>query len=210
MRTKRSRINRYPARSSYNKKIINKIIDEAPICHVAFVEEDQPFVIPTIHSRMGDKIIFHGSKSSRLIKHIARGNKICVAITILDELVLARSIVHHSMNYRSVIIFGRGEEINDDKRKLKVFKAISNHLLPGRWEDARQPNKKEIESVAVVSVKIEEASAKIRTGPPIDDNEDYELNVWAGVLPVLIGFGKSLKDSKLKKGIRTPDYLKSS
>jgi nitroimidazol reductase NimA-like FMN-containing flavoprotein (pyridoxamine 5'-phosphate oxidase superfamily) len=178
-------------------------------CHVSFVQENQPFIIPTIHTRIEDKLFLHGAKASRMLKHIASGNELCISITIMDELVLARSVFHHSMNYRSVVIFGKGEEVKNEKEKLVALKAITEHLIPGRWEDARKPNKKELNATTVVSIKIDEASAKIRNGPPLDDEEDYNLPVWAGILPLLKGFGEPIMDPKLNTKIPLPDYLKS-
>ena len=209
-KTQRSKINRILARGHYDLKTIYEIIDEAKYCHISFIQDDYPFIIPTIHARIDDTLFFHGSKSSRMLNHIAHGNPVCIAMTIFDGLVLARSIFHHSMNYRSVVLFGNGEEIADQKSKLKAFEAMSNHLLPGRWEDARQPNENEINSTAVASVKIAEASAKIRTGPPVDDEEDYKLNVWAGVLPILKGFYEPVKDPKLISDIVLPGYIKDN
>lgn len=208
-KTKRSEINRTPSRGYYDKRTIYQIIDESKYCHISFVQNEEPFIIPTIHARIEDKLFFHGSETSRLLNHIADGNPVCIAITIVDGLVLARSIIHHSMDYRSVVLFGKGEKIKDSKMKFKAFKAMSNHLLPGRWEDARKPNEREINSTAVIAVKIDEASAKIRTGPPLDDEEDYKLSVWAGVLPVLKGFTKPVRDPKLKSSISLPGYIKN-
>ena len=208
-KTKRSEINRAPSRGYYDKKTIYQIIDESNYCYISFIQNKEPFIIPTIHARIKDKLYFHGSKTSRLLHHIADGNPVCIAMTIFDGFVLARSVVHHSMNYRSVVLFGKGERIEDSKMKLKAFKAMSNHLLPGRWEDVRQPNEREINSTAVVAVKIDEASAKMRTGPPLDDEEDYKLAVWAGVLPVLKGFNNPVRDPKLKSSISLPGYIKN-
>ncbi len=182
--TKRSKINRLPSRGSYDKAIINQIIDEALYCHVSFVQNNQPYIIPTIHARMNDRIVLHGAKGSRMLKHIAEGNEVSIAITLMDGLVLARSVFHHSMNYRSVIIFGKGGEVKEQKEKLEALKVITTHLIPGRWEDARQPNEKELNATGIVSIKMDEASAKVRTGSPKDDDEDLDLSVWAGVIPI--------------------------
>jgi nitroimidazol reductase NimA-like FMN-containing flavoprotein (pyridoxamine 5'-phosphate oxidase superfamily) len=204
---KRSKLNRIPSRGFYDTETVNKIIDKALYCHVSFVQDDQPFVIPAIHARAGNNLIIHGAKSSRMIKQIAAGNKLCVAITILDGLVLARSAFHHSMNYRSVVLFGKGKEIKIKQEKIAAFKAITDHLLPGRWEDARQPNEEELNASAVVSISIDEASAKIRSGPPKDDEEDYKLPVWAGVIPVSRVFDLPVNDPELGKDIRVPGYI---
>lgn len=204
---RKSKVKRKPERGFYDDKTINKIIDEALYCHVSFIQDDQPFIIPTIHARIDDQLILHGAKASRLLKQISAGNEIAIAVTILDGLVLARSVFHHSMNYRSVIIFGKGVEITDDKQKMKALKAITDHILPGRWNDARKPNEKELKATSVISVKINEASAKIRTGPPKDEEEDYSLPVWAGVIPLTQKPSKPVDDPILKKGITIPEYI---
>ncbi|MFC2103059.1 pyridoxamine 5'-phosphate oxidase family protein [Bacteroidota bacterium] len=207
-KSERTKLNRVPARGFYDKKTVYSIIDEAQYCHVSFVQDGQPFIIPTIHARIEDEIFLHGAKASRLLKHIIAGNEICIAITLLDGLVLARSVFHHTMNYRSVVLFGKGREVTDENEKLEAFRSITNHLLPGRWEDARQPNQKEIDSTGAVLVKIDEASAKIRTGPPIDDEEDYGLKVWAGLLPIKLKTGVPEPDPKLPENFILPSYLK--
>jgi len=205
----RSKINRIPARGNYDKETINQIIDAALYCHVSFVHSNQPYIIPTIHARMGDRIVLHGAKGSRMLKHIAEGNEVCVAITLMDGLVLARSVFHHSMNYRSVVIFGKGKVLESKVKKLEALKTITEHIIPGRWEDARKPNEKELNATIVISIDINEASAKIRTGPPIDDEEDYNLPVWAGVLPLSLAIAPPQNDPKLNPGIPIPNYLKS-
>jgi nitroimidazol reductase NimA-like FMN-containing flavoprotein (pyridoxamine 5'-phosphate oxidase superfamily) len=205
--THRSKINRLRERGSYDKETIYPIIDEAYYCHVSFVVDGQPFIIPTIHARIDDEIVLHGAVASRLLKHIQAGNEVCFAVTHLDGLVLARSVFHHSMNYRSVVLFGKGKLITDKKEKLKAAKAITDHVMPGRWEDARQPNKKELDSTTFVSIKIDDASAKIRTGPPLDEEDDYQLPVWAGVIPITQVKNNPVNDPKLEEEINLPDYL---
>jgi hypothetical protein len=204
----RAKINRLPARGFYDKETIYQIIDEALYCHVSFVQSNQPYIIPIIHARMGDRIVIHGAKGSRLLKHLAKGNEVCIAITLMDGLVIARSVFHHSMNYRSVVLFGKGKLVKDKVKKLEALKAITDHLIPGRWEDAREPNEKELNATTVVSIDIDEASAKIRTGPPIDDVEDYNLPVWAGVIPISLKFSTPENDPQLKKDIVLPNYIK--
>jgi len=204
----RSKIKRIPSRGYYDKKTINQIIDEALYCHVSFVHDNQPYIIPTIHARLNDRIVLHGAKGSRMMKHIAEGNEICIAITHMDGLVLARSVFHHSMNYRSVVIFGKGKLLENKVEKLEALKTITEHLIPGRWEDARKPNKKELNATTVVSIDINEASAKIRTGPPIDDEEDYKLTVWAGVIPISQKFDSPMNDPKLNEDIVLPNYIR--
>jgi len=204
----RSIINRLPSRGYYDKETINHIIDEALYCNVSFVHSNQPYIIPTIHARMGDRIVLHGAKGSRMLKHLAEGNEVCIAITLMDGLVLARSVFHHSMNYRSVVIFGKGKLIENEVEKLEALKTITEHLIPGRWDDARKPNEKELNATTVVSIDIDEASAKIRTGPPIDDEEDYKLPVWAGLIPISLKFDSPENDPKLNKDIGLPNYIR--
>jgi uncharacterized protein len=183
-RTDRNRIKRLPKRGHYDRETIHRILDEALICHVAFVEKRQPYVIPINFARVEDRIVLHGAKASRLLKHIEAGHPICVEVTIVDGLVLARSVFHHSVNYRSVVVFGKGRLIEDQQEKLAALQAVTEHLIPGRWQEARLPNRKELNATSVVSINIDEASAKVRVGPPIDDEEDYSLPVWAGILPL--------------------------
>lgn len=194
-------------RAQYGRSMIYKIIDEGLICHVGFVENNQPFVIPTLHTRMGDSIILHGSRASRLLKHIQAGNDVCITITILDGLVLARSVFHHSMNYRAVVLFGKGKAIEGKADKLSALEAVTEHVMPGRWRDARKPSRKELNATTVVAIPIDDASAKIRTGPPADDLEDYELPVWAGILPIRQQVSVPENDAKLRTGIPVPDYV---
>jgi len=172
------------------------------------VHSNQPYIIPTIHARMDDRIILHGAKGSRMLKHIAEGNEVCVAITLMDGLVLARSVFHHSMNYRSVVLFGKGKLLENKEKKLEALKTITEHLIPGRWEDARKPNEKELNTTTVVLIDIDEASAKIRTGPPKDDEEDYNLSVWAGLIPILQKFDHPENDPKLNEDIALPNYIR--
>ena len=203
----RSKINRIPTRGFYDRETIYTILDEAYYCHVSFILAGMPFIIPTIHARIDDTLILHGAKASRMLKHISDGNEVAVAVTILDGLVLARSVFHHSMNYRSAVIFGKGFEITHRELKLKALKAITEKIVSGRWNDARLPNQKEMDSTAAIEIKIDEASAKIRTGPPKDDEEDYSLPVWAGVIPIKSKFCKPEEDPKLNNEIDIPDYL---
>lgn len=207
--TNRNRVRRLPARASYDAATIYPILDEALICHVGFVADGQPFVIPTIHARMGDTIVLHGAKASRLLKHAATGAQLCITCTIVDGLVLARSVFHHSMNYRSAVVFGRGRLIEEYNEKWAALEAITEHVMPGRWADARQPNELEMNATSVVLVEIEEATAKVRSGPPGDEEEDYALPIWAGVLPSEIQFGAPEDDPKLGDGIGVPGYVKT-
>jgi hypothetical protein len=204
--TARTTLKRLPKRGAYDRKTIDNILDEGLICHVGFVVDGQPFVIPTIYARCGDKIYMHGSPASRMLNTLKQGSEVCVTVTLIDGLVLARSVFHHSMNYRSVIIFGRAAVVEDPQEKMNALRTISEHLIRGRWDDARGPNEKEFKGTMVVCVPIAEASAKIRSGPPIDDEEDYDLPVWAGVVPLQLTASAPVNDPQLKAGIAPPDY----
>jgi nitroimidazol reductase NimA-like FMN-containing flavoprotein (pyridoxamine 5'-phosphate oxidase superfamily) len=203
----KTRINRLPKRGHYDRESIYNILDEALICHVGFVENGQPFVIPINFARVQDTIVLHGAKASRLLKHIEAGNPVCVEVTIVDGLVLARSVFHHSANYRSVVLFGCGYAIKDDQEKLAALEAVTEHLIPGRWKEARLPNRKELNATRVVAIKIEEASAKVRIGPPVDEQEDYVLPVWAGVLPLQETSFPAIRDELQSQHVPLPDYI---
>lgn len=199
-------VKRMPERGKYDKESIYPIIDAALICHVGFVQDGQPFVIPTIHARHGDSIYLHGAKASRMLKYIASGEPVCITVTHLDGLVLARSTFHSSMNYRSAAIYGRGCLVEDEAEKLQALAAITEHLMPGRWEDTRQPTPLEMNATSVVEITIESASAKSRSGPPGDDDEDYALPIWAGVVAIEPKF-RLVPDPKLREGIAVPGYI---
>ncbi len=181
--TQRTKVKRIPKRGVFDRETINSILDEAFICHVGFAVENQTFVIPTAYARDGENLIIHGSAASRMMRDLSKGIDVCVTITIVDGLVLARSAFHHSMNYRSVVIFGKAEIVTDEDEKNDALFAFTEHLIKGRWNEVREPNSKELKGTTVLRLPITEASAKIRTGDPVDDAEDYELNVWAGVIP---------------------------
>jgi hypothetical protein len=183
--TPRSRIKRLPARAAYDLATLHAILDEGFIAHVAIADGGgQPFVLPMVYARDGDRIYLHGSPASRLLRALATGTHACVTVTLVDGLVLARSAFHHSVNFRSVVLFGRGREVTGAEQKQRAFERIVEHVVPGRWPDARQPNAKETRGTLVVEVPIDEASAKVRSGPPVDDDEDLSHPVWAGVLPL--------------------------
>lgn len=206
-KTERNTVKRMAKRGDYDRATLYPIIDAALICHVGFVQAGQPYVIPTIHARRDDSLILHGAKASRLLKHIASGEPICITITHLDGLVLARSTFHSSMNYRSAVIFGRGRLIEDQAEKLRAFETLTEHLMPGRWADTRYPTPIELKGTSVVEVPIESASAKIRTGPPVDEEEDYALPIWAGVLPIEQRWLAPVADPLLGAGVEVPPYL---
>ena len=205
----RSTVRRLPKRACYAREDIDSIIDEALVCHVGLADDSGPVVIPTIHARDGDRLLLHGLKGGRLLKHIEAGNEICVAITLLDGVVLARSAFHHSLNYRSVVLFGKGEIITDDVLKTEALRTITEHIVRGRWQETRPPNPKELKVTTVVAVGIEEASAKVRTGGPIDEEADYALPFWAGVVPLRMVAGAPVDDDKLTPGASAPSYAAS-
>ena len=205
--TRQNRVSRVPDRGHYDEETIYNIIDEALICHVGLVQDDQPVVIPTLHARKDNNILLHGSTKSRLMQYAQSGQNICVTITLVDGLVLARSVFNHSMNYRSVVLFGRGEAVPDEE-KMECLKQFTDRLLPGRWDDARQPTAPELKATAIVSIPIELASAKVRVGPPKDEVEDYQLPVWAGVLPIKQQILPPQNDPKLTGDIVVPDYIR--
>jgi hypothetical protein len=202
-----NRVNRRSNRGHYDKKTIYAILDEALICHVGFVQDGHPFVIPTIHARDGDWVILHGSKGSRLLPHLEAGNPVCVAVTLLDGIVFARSVFHHSMNYRSAILYGHGRALSTDEEKMRGSEILAEHIARGRWREARWPDRQELDATLLISVEIESASAKIRTGPPIDDDDDYGLAVWAGILPFRHEPLQPLDDPRLTPGVSAPDYI---
>ncbi len=203
----RTKVKRLPRRGDYDRETIENILDNSFLCHVGFVNENQPFVIPTSYGRVGENLYIHGSAASRMLRGLAAGIEVCVTITILDGIVLARSAFNHSMNYRSVVILGQAELVTDPEEKLIALEAISEQIVPGRWADARPPTAKELKATSVLRLPIEEASAKIRTGPPIDDDEDYELPFWAGVLPIELVRGPAIPDTKLDGSVKIPEYL---
>jgi uncharacterized protein len=205
--TERTEIHRLPKRGSHDAATIHAILDAGFLAHVGFCVDGQPFVIPTLYGRAGERLYLHGSAASRMLKELDEGAPACVTVTLVDGLVLARSAFHHSMNYRSVMAFGTARAIPDPERKAKALRVISDHLIAGRWETVRTPYEKELKATAVLEFTIEEASAKVRTGPPLDDEEDYALPIWAGVLPLQLTAGAPLPDPRLANGTEPPDYV---
>lgn len=206
--SQRTKVKRAADRGVYDEKHINTILDEGLVAHVGIVQDGLPVVIPMGYARLGNNLLLHGSISSRLMKAMKAGTDVCVTVTVLDGLVLARSPFHHSMNYRSVVVFGRPEVITDPKEKDKALEALVEHIIPGRSADGvRANNKSELVSTMIVSLSLHEASAKVRTGPPKDDKDDYDLDVWAGELPLQQTVGVPLDDPKLKQGVPVPDYV---
>jgi nitroimidazol reductase NimA-like FMN-containing flavoprotein (pyridoxamine 5'-phosphate oxidase superfamily) len=204
----RATVKRLPKRAAYDRATIHAILDEGMVCHVGFVQGGQPFVIPTIYVRIGETVYLHGSPASRMLQALETGIPVCVTVTLLDGLVLARSAFHHSMNYRSVVLFGTAAVVAEPERKEEVLRALAEHLIPGRWDEARRPTPGELRGTLVLAVAVEEASAKVRTGPPLDDEEDYELPVWAGVIPLRLAAADPVGDSRLKPGTEPPPYAR--
>jgi nitroimidazol reductase NimA-like FMN-containing flavoprotein (pyridoxamine 5'-phosphate oxidase superfamily) len=207
--TERTKLRRIPNRGSYDKETVNGILDAGFLAHVGFNLEGQPFVIPTLYGREGDTLYLHGSAASRMLRKLETGVPACVTVTLVDGLVLARSAFHHSMNYRSVVVFGTARKVEDHVQKTDALRIISEHLIAGRWEDVRGPNEKELKATAVLEFLIQEASAKIRTGPPVDDEEDYSLPHWAGILPLESKAGKPMPDSRLATDSSVPEYIEA-
>ena len=207
--TARTRVTREPERGVYDRAAAYQVLDEAFICHVGFVVDNQPFVIPTGFGRSGDNLYIHGSAASRMLRNLDQGIAVCVTVTLLDGLVLARSIFNHSMNYRSVVVLGTAVAVEDPGEKLQALRALSEHILPGRWKESRQPNERELKATLVMRLPITEFSAKVRTGPPIDNEEDYAFPTWAGVVPLQTVAGSPIKDPKLDPKTLVPDYVRS-
>ena len=204
--TARTTLKRLPQRGAFDRESVNQILDEGFICHVGFAVDGQPFVIPTGYARAGDRLFIHGSQASRMLRTLGQGIEVCLTVTLVDGLVLARSAFHHSMNYRSVVVFGRAVVVDEREEKLAALRALSDHMIPGRWDDAREPNGREIQLTTVLSLPLSEASAKVRTGPPLDDEEDYELSVWAGVIPLRLVANAPIPDPRLPARIDPPFY----
>ena len=201
----RTTVKRHPERGAYDRDAIDAILDEALVCHVGFAIDGQPFVIPTIHARDGDVLYIHGSPGSRMLRNLRDGIDACVTVTLLDGLVLARSVYNHSMNYRSAVVLGRPREVTDPEQKLRAMRCVVEHIVPGRWDDARRPSEKEIKATTILALPLTEASAKVRTGPPTDDEEDLSLPVWAGVLPLSLRTDEPVPDNGV--GNRPPAYV---
>jgi uncharacterized protein len=202
----RTRVVREANRAVYDREAIYKILDEGFVCHVGFASEGQPFVIPTMFARVGDFIYFHGSAASRMLRGLSAGLPVCITVTLTDGLVLARSVFNHSMNYRSVVALGQATVIDDPAEKLRALQAMTEKLIPGRWNDARHPNEKELKATSILKLPLTEISAKVRTGDVEDDADDYALSVWAGVIPLRLAADPPLRDPRCDPAIPTPAY----
>jgi uncharacterized protein len=205
--TKRTELRRLPSRGSHEPATIHAILDAAFLAHVGFQVNGQPFVIPTLFGREGDKLYLHGSAASRMLGELETGTPACVTVTLVDGIVLARSAFHHSMNYRSVVAFGTARKIDEPAQKTRALRIISENVMAGRWNDVRSPTEKELKATTVLEFSIAEASAKIRQGPPLDDEDDYTLPVWAGVVPLRLEPKTPVRDPRLGEEIETPDYI---
>jgi hypothetical protein len=207
--TKRTTLNRLPKRATYERDNIYQILDEGFVCHVGFIVDGQPVVIPTAYGRAEDTLYIHGSVASRMLRALANGIHVCMTVTLVDGLVLARSAFHHSMNYRSVVVFGKASVVEDAAEKVRALFAFSEHVISGRWAEVRKPNEDELKKTLILRIPLTEASAKIRSGPPIDEEADYTLPVWAGELPVRLVTGAPISDPQLTRHIQAPAYIQN-
>lgn len=205
--TERTQLRRLPKRGVFDRETIYKILDEGFVCHLGFTIDGKTFVIPTAYVRVGDRFLIHGSSASRMLRAMSDGIEVCATVTLIDGLVLARSAFNHSLNYRSVVVFGVASLVNGEEEKFEALRAFTEHIVPGRWQEVRQPNKSELAATTVLSLPIQEASAKVRTGDPVDAEDDYALNVWAGVIPLKLRFDRPRNDARLKTGITPPRYV---
>lgn len=207
MKTTKTQVRRAPKRGHYDFDTIASILDEGLVCQVGFVVDGQPVVIPTAYGRVDDRVYIHGASASRMLKSLMTGIDMCLSVTLLDGLVLARSVYHHSMNYRSVVIFGQAQAVTDPKEKMTALKAFTEHVMKGRWDEVRSPSSQELDATCVLSLPIIEASAKIRTGPPIDAEADYTLDVWAGELPLKLQTQAPIADPQLATSVEAPNHI---
>ena len=205
--TSRVRVARAPKRGVYDRAQIDAILDEALVCHLGFVHDEQPYVIPMLHVRVGDVVYIHGSTASRLVRTLAAGAPCSLTVTLLDAIVLARSAFHHSANYRSVTVLGHATLVRSEEERMRALEAFSEHLVPGRWDEVRPPNRQELKATQVLAIPLDEASAKIRSAPPGDDDEDMDRDVWAGVIPLALRALDPLPDPRLADGIALPAHV---
>jgi nitroimidazol reductase NimA-like FMN-containing flavoprotein (pyridoxamine 5'-phosphate oxidase superfamily) len=201
--TQRTKVRRLSKRAVYDKAQVHAILDEGFLCHVGFTQDSHPFVIPTLYARSGDTLYMHGSGASRMLKTLAQGVDVCVTVTLVDAYVLARSAFHHSMNYRSVTVLGRARLVADEAEKMEALRIITDHIVPGRWDEVRGPNELEMKQTVVLALPLEEVAAKVRMGPPADDEEDYALPVWAGIVPIRTQPGEPVADGRVLPEVKT-------
>jgi nitroimidazol reductase NimA-like FMN-containing flavoprotein (pyridoxamine 5'-phosphate oxidase superfamily) len=203
----RTRVRRVPKRGDYDRETIDAILDETLISHVGFVQDGEPVVIPTLHARLGDHLYLHGSSASRMVRALRKGVPVCATTTLVDGLVLARSAFHHSVNYRSVVVFGQARVVEPEEDRLRALELFVEKLVPGRWPEVRTPTRQELKGTKVLHIPLDEASAKVRTGPPLDEDEDYALPVWAGVLPMRTVVDPPEPDPRLDPGVELPAHV---
>lgn len=204
----RTRVKRIPERGSYEREALDAVLDEGLVCHIGFNDAAGPVVIPTLYCRDGDRILIHGSSASRMVRVMRDGAHVCMTVTLIDGLVLARSAFHHSVNYRSAVVFGTAAPVDATDEKMHALEKLVEHVVPGRWQDVRIPSAQELKATAVLAIAIEEFSVKTRTGAPKDDEADYALPVWAGVLPLVMTPNAAEADPRLTSGIGVPEYVR--
>lgn len=207
--TPRTRLVREADRAVYDRETAYRILDEGFLCHVGFVADGQPFVIPTSYARKDNSLYIHGSAASRMLRQLKESVPVCVTVTLLDGLVLARSIFNHSMNYRSVVVLGKATLVDDPKEKIEALHLLSEHIIPGRWAEVRQPNERELKATSVLRLPIDEFSAKVRSGPVVDDEADYAFPTWAGLVPLTMVAGAPIEDSRMLPGQKVPEYARN-
>ncbi len=205
----KTKVKRVPKRGHYDSETIHRILDQDFICHIGFVHQGYPVVIPTLYGRSGNQLYIHGSTASRMMKDLKNGIELSLTVTQVNGLVLARSAFHHSVNYESVVLFGTAELVETDDEKMKALEIVTNHVIPDRWDEVRIPNDKELKGTMVLKIALESASAKIRTGGPVDDKEDYELDIWAGTIPIQKSYGQPIPDELMNKPLPTPNSVMS-
>jgi nitroimidazol reductase NimA-like FMN-containing flavoprotein (pyridoxamine 5'-phosphate oxidase superfamily) len=203
--TQRTKVRRLSKRAVYDKTLVHEILDEGFLCHLGFAVDGLPYVIPTLYARSGDRLFLHGSGASRTLKTLSQGVDVCATITLVDGYVLARSAFHHSMNYRSVVVLGRARLLTEPEERLEALRTLTDHLVPGRWEELRAPNDLELNQTMVLALPLEEVSAKVRTGPPVDEEEDYAAPVWAGVVPISTQLGEAIPDGRVLPKAKPPE-----
>jgi nitroimidazol reductase NimA-like FMN-containing flavoprotein (pyridoxamine 5'-phosphate oxidase superfamily) len=207
--TERTKVFRKPGRGSHDRDLVHSILDEALICHVGFVQDGQPYVIPTIHAREGETLYLHGANANRTFRVLADGAQCCLTVTLVDDLVLARAALHHSLNYRSVMVLGNAREVTDPDEKQRALRLVVEHIAPRRAEEIRSPSETDLRSTKVLSMEIEEASAKVRSGPPLDDDDDLDLPYWAGQLPLTLATGDPVPAPDLTRDLPVPEHVTS-
>jgi nitroimidazol reductase NimA-like FMN-containing flavoprotein (pyridoxamine 5'-phosphate oxidase superfamily) len=207
--TERTKVSRKPGRGSHDRELVHSILDEGLICHVGFVQDGQPYVIPTIHAREGETLYLHGANANRTFRVLADGARCCLTVTLVDDLVLARAALHHSLNYGSVMVLGTAQEVTDPEEKQRALRLVVEHIAPGRAEGIRGPSETDLRSTKVLSMEIEEASAKVRSGPPLDDDDDLDLPYWAGQLPLTLGTGDPVPAPDLTQDLPEPEHVTS-